>query len=170
MKTKVTFKALRRGRIVHKTIPIEHPDFGILPSEIFDGVELPSISIESQVIDYLDSIDKADMMAKNDWDVILDYYPHKRRKRKNEIEDFIEFMRPYVDMFPELARPIEAVMSEAQGVLFGHRKSNETKARELIKMLSMTLLASKGTLDTVMKYLDEYKRALKSVKASLMGE
>lgn len=170
MKTKVTFKALRRGRIVHKTILVEHPDFNILPSEIFDGVELPSISIESQVIDYLDSIDKADMMAKNDWDVILNYYPYKRRKRKGEIEDFIEFMRPYVEMFPELARPIEAVMSEAQCVLFGHRKSNETKARELLKMLSMTLLASKGTLDAAMKYLDEYKRFQQKLKASLMIE
>lgn len=161
MKTKVIFKALRRGAVVRRTLLIEHPDFIVIPSETFNGYELPPISIESQVIDYLDSIDKSDIMAQNDWDMILDYYPYHKRNRRDEIKEFITFVQPYVDMYPELARPFEAIMSEAQNELFGHRKSNETKAKELLKMVSISLLASRGTLESVTKLM---KGTIKTLK------
>ena len=151
MKTKIIFKALRRDKVVRKTLSIEHPNYDIIPSESFNGFEMPSISIESQVIDYLDSIDKSDIMAKYDWDIILDYYPYKKKVRKNEIEEFIEYMRPYVEMFPSIIRPLEAVISESKDILFGHGKPNKTKAKEVLKMLDMTLLASRGTMDTIIK-------------------
>ena len=153
MKTKVIFKALRRGAVVRRTLLIEHPDFIIIPSETFNGYELPPISIESQVIDYLDSINKSDIMAQNDWDMILDYYPYHKRNRRNEIKEFITFMQPCVDMYPELARPFEAIMSEVQDELFGHRKSNETKAKELLRMTSISLLAARGALENVTKLM-----------------
>lgn len=161
MKTKVIFKALRRGAVVRRTLLIEHPDFIIIPSETFNGYELPPISIESQVIDYLDSLDKSDIMAQNDWDMILDYYPYHKRNRRDEIKEFITFMQPCVDMYPELARPFEAIMSEAQDVLFGHRKSNETKAKELLKMTSISLLASRGAFESVAKLMRGTIKTLK---------
>lgn len=153
MKTKITFKALKRDKVVRKTLSIEHPDYDIIPSEMFNGFEMPSVSIESRVIDYLDSIDKSDIMVKHDWDIILDYYPYKKKVRKNEIEEFIEYMRPYVEMFPSITRPLEAVISESKDILFGHGKSNKTKAREILKMLDMTLLASQGIMDVMVKML-----------------
>lgn len=157
MKTKITFKALRRDNVICKTLSIEHPDYNVIPSELFNGFEVPPISIESQVIDYLDNIDKSDIMAKYDWDIILDYYPYKKKVRKkvhkNEIEEFIEYMRPYVEMFPSITRPIEAIISESKDILFGHGKSNKTKAKELLKMLDMTLLASQGTMDVMVKMI-----------------
>lgn len=161
MKTKVIFKALRRGAVVRRTLLIEHPDFIVIPSETFNGYELPPISIESQVIDYLDSIDKSDIMAQNDWDIILDYYPYHKRNRRDEIKEFITFMQPCVDMYPELARPFEAIMSEARDELFGHRKSNETKAKELLKMMSISLLASRGAFESVTKLMKGTIKALK---------
>lgn len=151
MTTKITFKALKQGKVVYKNLSIEHPNYDIIPSEVFNGFEMPPVSIESQVIDYLDSIDKSDIMVKYDWDIILDYYPYKKKARKKEIEEFIEYMRPHIEMSPSLIRPVEAVISEAKDILFGHGKSNKTKAKEVFKMLNMSLLASRGTMDAIVK-------------------
>ena len=52
-------------------------------------------------------------------------------------------------------------MSEARDELFGHRKSNETKAKELLKMTSISLLASRGTLESVTKLM---KGTIKTLK------
>ena len=59
MKTKVIFRGLSDGRIVYRHIQIRH-NFSIIPETEFLGYKLPAQSVESQVIDYLDSIDKSD--------------------------------------------------------------------------------------------------------------
>lgn len=170
MKTNITFKALQRGKVVHKTLSIEHPDYNIIPSEEFNGFELPPISIESQVIDYLDSIDKSDIMAKYDWDTILDYYIKRKTRKRNEIQDFIEFMKPYVNPYPELQVPLERIMSEAKDVLFGHHKSNETKAKELLKMAKISMLSMEGIVNHFEKFLKEDSNIIKSIKTIYYNE
>lgn len=156
METKIVFKAMCNGKIVHKTIPIQHPEFKILPSEIFLGFKLPPQSISSQVIDYLDGVDKSDIMEKHGFDIILDYYPQKprvRKKKVDEIADFIKYMTPVVELHPELQRPIEAVMSEAKGELFGRGKSNQDKAMEVMKMVEISLKAATGAYVSITKML-----------------
>lgn len=156
MTTKIVFKAMSDGRIVHKTIPIEHPKFDVIPSDVFLGYELPAQSVQSQVIDYLDGIDKSDIMAKYGFDVILDYYPKKHKVRKQRIDEvtgLIEYMRPIVELHPELQRPIEAIISEAKEELFGKGKSNETKAKEVLRMVSMSLKAATGAYMHMTKLL-----------------
>lgn len=170
MTTKVTFRAISQGRIIHKTIPIQHPDFELLPSEIFNGYKLPEQSIDSQVIDYLDSIDKSDIMAKYDFDIILDYYIKRKTRKRNEIQDFIEFMKPYVNPYPELQVPLERIMSEAKDVLFGHHKSNETKAKELFKMAKISMLSMEGIVNHFEKFLKEDSNIIKSIKAIYYNE
>lgn len=163
MKTNITFKALQRGKVVRKTLPIEHPDYDIIPSETFNGYELPPISIESQVIDYLDSIDKSDIMAQNDWDIILDYYPKKqriRKKRVDEVADFIEYMRPLVESHPDLQMPIEAVIRVAKDELFGHQKSNIQKAKEVLKMAEMSYVAAIGAYKNIGRIFDDCKQKM----------
>lgn len=156
MKTKVTFKALRRGSIIYKKIPIEH-DFKQLPEEEFLGYKFPGQSIESQVIDYLDSIDKYDLMIKYDFDVIIDYFvPRKKKSKDDEIKEFIEYLKPIVK--PEEQRQYEAIISEAKDVLFGKGKSNKTKAIEVITMLKMSYKAISGTLSTMMSTINDQKR------------
>lgn len=81
MKTIITFKALRRGRVVHKHVPIYH-NFEELPSTEFNGITFPPTSVESQVIEQLDNMDKSDLMFKYDFDIILDYYPKRKREKK----------------------------------------------------------------------------------------
>ena len=163
METNITFKALQRGKVVRKTLSIEHPDYDIIPSEEFNGFKLPPISIESQVIDYLDNIDKSDIMAKYDWDIILDYYPSKQRispMRGNEVADFIEYMRPLVELHPDLQMPIEAVIRVAKDELFGHRKSNLQKAKEVLKMAEMSYVAAIGAYKNIGRMFEDCKQNL----------
>lgn len=163
MKTDITFKVLRRGKVVRRTLSIEHPDYDIIPSEEFNGFELPPISIESQVIDYLDNIDKSDIMAQNDWDIILDYYPAKqriRKKRDSEFTDFIEYMRPLVESHPDLQMPIEAVIRVAKDELFGHRKTNLQKAKEVLKMAEMSYAAAIGAYKNIGRIFEDCKQKM----------
>lgn len=153
-KTIVTFKALRNGMVVYKNIPIYH-HFQELPSEKFNGIQLPATSVESQVIHHLDEIDKRDMMIQYDWDMILDYYPAKKRKTKqDELEGFVAFCKPYIDLYPHLVRPFEAIISESHSVLFGKGKTNEQKFKEVISMLNVSVKSAWGMLRVVEKILD----------------
>ena len=163
MKTNITFKALQRGKVVRKTLSIEHPDYNIIPSEEFNGFELPPISVESQVIDYLDSVDKSDIMERYGFDIILDYYikkPRKRTERVDEVADFIEYMRPLVESHPDLQMPIEAVIRMAKDELFGCRKSNLQKAKEVLKMAEMSYCAAIGAYKNIGRIFDDCKQKM----------
>jgi hypothetical protein len=163
MTTQVTFKALSDGRVVRKTIPIEHPDFHVIPSEVFLGYELPAQSISTQVIDYLDSVDKSDIMERYGFDIILDYYikkPRKRTERADEVAAFIEYMRPLVESRPDLQMPIEAVIRMAKDELFGCRKSNLQKAKEVLKMAEMSYCAAIGAYRNIGRIFDDCEQKM----------
>lgn len=156
MKTKIVFKGLSNGKVIHRTIPIEH-NFKEIPPEEFLGYMLPRQSVESQVIDYLDTIDKSELMIKYNFDLILDYYiPKKKKSKDEEIAEFIE----YLSNFVPIDRPVKAIISEAEDVLFGKGKSNKTKAIEVLKMLTISYKASSGTMAMVSKMLNEMKLCL----------
>lgn len=154
MRTKVTFKGLSEGKIVYRHIQIRH-NFSIIPGETFLGYQLPAQSIESQVIDYLDTIDKSDIMLKYNFDVIIDYWVSKKKKKRNEIQEFIEFLKPYIT--PDQYRPVEAVISEMKDVLFGKNKSHEQKAMEVLTVLQISYKAGVGALNIVQKMFNQPK-------------
>lgn len=156
METKITFKALDYdGKIVHKTIPIKHT-FKVKPEETFMGYTFSPQSIESQVIEYLDSMDKKELMQKYRFSVILDYYPQKKKKSKKE--EFVTFMN-FLSEIITIDRSIEAVISESKDILFGKGKSNIQKAKEVLAMTSIAYKAAEGTLGMVIKILDPSKRS-----------
>lgn len=162
MKTIVTFKALRRGKVIYKNIPINH-NFSELPATEFNGIKLPATSVDTQVIQYLDEIDKSDMMIQHDFDIIIDYFPKKKRVKKNEIEEFVRFCKPYLDLYPQFIRPFEAVIAESRELLFGNRKSNEQKFKEVLGMINVSLKASTGTMELITKILKGTNNEFKSV-------
>lgn len=165
-KTIVTFKALRKGKVVYKNIPISH-HFEELPEENFNGIQLPITSVESQVIHYLDEIDKRDMMVQYDFDIIIDYFPKKKRVKKNEVEEFVKFCRPYLDMYPYLIRPFEAVISESQDLLFGKRKSNEQKFKETLHLISVSFKAAEGAMNLINRIWKGTSDELKTLSADI---
>ena len=155
MKTKIIFKGIDDyGRVIRRTIPIEH-NFTEKPAEEFMGVLLPPVSVENQVIEYLDTIDKSDIMNKYGFYIILDYYPYVKRNKKKEFEEFIQ----YLSAVMPIDRSVIAVVSEAKDVLFGKGKSNYTKAVELINMQRIAFKAAGGMLEAINKMLNpKYER------------
>lgn len=86
MKQKVKFKAVRRGSVINFTHIVECPDFKVIPSKNFKGVDLPEVSVERQVIRWLDGQDKSKLMYEKDVDLILDYcIPVKQKGKVNVI-------------------------------------------------------------------------------------
>lgn len=143
MKTRVTFKGLCDREVITKTITISHPDF----EEIYrDG--LKPLSIESQVIDYLDMIDKSDLMEEHGFSLIIDYYIPKQ-SNDDEIEEFITFLSKYM----VIDRQLSAIMYEAKDILFGKNKSIETKIEELLILLNISNKTAFGTLNAIEKIL-----------------
>jgi hypothetical protein len=150
MKTKVTFKALRCGKVVYKTIPIEH-EFKVIPPCVLMGHEFPETSIESQVIEHLDSIDKSDLMVKYDFDIIIDYWVKYEKPKRNEVKEFEEFCEPLFAEMPDLRRQLSAVCYEMQDTLFGRGKSHATKLKEAVKTLEFSYKVSNAILDELNK-------------------
>ena len=159
MKTRVTFKGLDdRGHIIFRTIPIEH-NFSVIPSEEFLGYNLPAQSVESQVIDYLDTIDKQHIMDEYGFSIILDYYITKRNKNKyQEFDDFID----YLSAITPIDRSLEAIIMESKDILFGKNKSHMQKAVEVFTMRGMAFKVINNTLQVVNKILSTPTR--KAVK------
>lgn len=155
MKTKIIFKGIDDyGRVIRRTIPIEH-NFTEQPAEEFMGVLLPPVSVESQVIEYLDTIDKSDIMNKYGFYIILDYYPYVKRNKKKEFEEFIQYLSAIIP----IDRSVIAIVSESKDVLFGKGKSNYTKAVELINMQQIAFKAAGGMLEMINKMLNpKYER------------
>lgn len=158
-KTMITFKALCDGKVIYKNIPIYH-NFEEIPQEDWNGIQLPTTSIGSQVIHYLDEIDKSDIMVKYNFDIIIDYFPKKKRVKKNEIEEFVKFCKPYLDMHPHLIRPFSAIVSESKNILFGKRKSNEQKFKEVLGMISTSVKAASGAMDFMLRLLKETNKQI----------
>lgn len=162
MITKVTFKALRCGKVVHKTIPIEH-EFKVIPPCVLMGQEFPETTIESQVIEHLDSIDKSDLMAKYDFDIIIDYWVKYEKPKRNEVKEFEEFCEPLFAEMPDLRRQLSAVCYEMRDTLFGRGKSHATKLNEALKILGFSYKVTSATLATLTKHLqDSHEKTLQN--------
>lgn len=162
MKTRVTFKGLDdRGHIIYRTIPIEH-NFSIIPSEEFLGYTLPAQSIESQVIDYLDTIDKKHIMDECGFSIILDYYIAKRNKTK--YQEFDEFIN-YLSAITPIDRSLEAIIMESKDILFGKNKSHMQKAVEVLTMRGMAFKVINNTLRVVNEMLSTPTRKAVKLKA-----
>ena len=159
MKTSVTFKVLTGDRRTKTcTLKIEHPEFTETPPCKFHGVDLPAVTVGEKVIQWLDSIDKFQMMIDHDWYLIIDYWikPQvKRKPRGSEIHEFCLFLDPYVEKFPQLKRPFEAIISDYGHLLFGHKKTDEQKLKLLLELYEMTKKVSDGAIDMVVSSLEK---------------
>jgi hypothetical protein len=87
MKQKIKFKALTyHGKVVFFIKEFECPDFKVIPPTNFKGIKLPEISVENQIIDWLDGQDKTSLMIEKDLGIIIDYFIPKKRSKFSIID------------------------------------------------------------------------------------
>ena len=153
MKTNVTFEVLADHRIVKKTIPIEH-NFAQY-TESFNNQSWV-VTIERQVMEMLDDMDKKEMMDKYGWEMIFDYYPTFKRHRRSvqdEIDEFLMIVTPYIQK--DLVRQFSAITYEAKEILFGKGKSHNSKLKEILTMMKISNKSILGVLDVLKKDMME---------------
>lgn len=155
MKTNITFKVLSDHRIFKKTIPIEH-NF-VQYTDSFDGQNWV-VTIEHQVMEMLDNMDKKEMMDKYGWEMIFDYYPTFRKTKRSiqeEINDFLMIVTPYIHK--DMIRQFSAITYEAKEILFGKGKSHSVKLKEILTMMEISNKSISGVLDVLKKDMIEKK-------------
>lgn len=159
MKTVITFKAIDAytHKIVHRNIPIEH-NFRVIPGREWRGLHLPETSVEEQVIEYLDTTDKSELMDREDFSIILNYYPKRQRARKNEMREFLKFCQPYFEAYPDLQTDIMAIIIKNKHLLFKKRKSNEEKMQEVLSLYATAIDARSNVVDEVLERLSKYNK------------
>lgn len=139
--TAITFKVLKAGKIVYRTLSIKH------------NLEVTETSVINQIMKWLDT-QKSDLLIAHGWDMIIDYYPaRKRRTRDDEIKDFLEFAMPYID--DSIKRQFSATVYESKTILFGKRKSNITKFKEVCNIMKITNMAIGGFSEMLLNQIKQ---------------
>lgn len=91
MDIKVKFTGIsHRGKYNTKTKQLNCPDFQI-KSTIINNIHI-SIDIDSQIMKWLDGLDKSFILIENDWACILDYSIVKPKVKDITIGDFMDYM------------------------------------------------------------------------------
>ena len=100
MKAKIKFIALHEDglRKVKRVVKMDVPDFKESPEEDIvvcgETIHCPAVSVDTQIMEYLDSIDKRPLMDKYGWVTIIDYsvYNSQQNQNKNKVS-VIDFLR-----------------------------------------------------------------------------
>lgn len=153
MKTPITFKVLKEGKVVYKTLQIKH-NLKVIPSLEYNGQVFPETSVIHQVMEWLDNQDKSEKMLAHGWDMIIDYYHAKKRSiRTDEIKDFLEFAMPYIS--DSIKRQFSATVYESKNILFGKGKSNITKFKETCNIMKITNMAIMGFSKSLLSQIEQ---------------
>lgn len=175
MKAKIKYKALTsRGNHVYKTVTHEFPDFEEKSGEVsVNGgiVKIPyTTTVEMQIMDHLDRMDKTDLMYENDWYAIIDYWPVKKKEKKKSVKVTVaklateylaglnngpqlavDFLAVYARMFPKVkdlsAEKQFTIVLEAMGI--GYEAQSEVYKR--------TIAMLRGEDEEYNQRLTEYK-------------
>lgn len=160
MKVPILFQVIQDRKKKLRKIILDCPDFIEIPEIEFKGKIFPKTSIEEQIMEWLDNLDKFPIMVENDWEIIIDYKIWKKKEKKNEILDFVNYIQPYLTSMPYLVRPFEAIISECKDILFGKGKSNNTKALEILSIIRVSELVASSTLTMVENMFNKDKDKL----------
>jgi hypothetical protein len=160
----VKFKAITsRGDVVKKTVKVE------LPSDMEERTETLNINgtdisfkitLEDQVMDWLDSIDKSPIMDENDWYTILDYNVVKKATKQTKVkklEEFKELIKNHFNSEFEHADKLRDDFMVTYIKMFDKIQTLSAKQQFIIVA---------GTLDTAYTAQSEaYKHAIKLIQS-----
>lgn len=121
-----------------------------------NGHLLP-LTVEEQMLEYLDTTDKRDFMVKNHMLMILDYGIYTKKERVSEKDSFLEFLHKY---YKAIGLTDEDVVSAVQyasvsETIFGKRKSNWQKLNEVVDGLRLSYKAQSAVLN---RLSEEFKK------------
>ena len=164
MKHRVKFKAITyRGEVVNKTVKVDGPEFKEY-SEVLNinGKEYPfNITVEDQLIDWLDATDKTDIMTQNDWYTILDYKVSRKiikQTKAEKLEAFKAMVETYFDPSFEHAVKLRDDFMVTYIKMFDKIQTLSAEQQFIIVM---------GTLDTAYTAQTEaYKHTIKLIQAT----
>lgn len=125
-------------------ITIEHPDF----------VGRKYNPVRGQVMDWLDCIDKHQLMVENNIDFIFDYDVVVADVESDyvycEAEEFLKYIYP-IAKNENCVNMIGFVIENSKDILFGRGLSNYEKAYIAINIMNTSLRASSEVLDSLME-------------------
>lgn len=132
MKIKIKFKALTyNGKVIVFTKDFYCPDFEVIPPKKLNDGELPEITVESQIIDWLDEQDKSNLMIEKDLGVIIDYWIPKKKEKKSTIVDYLK----KANLSEQLMLDLLAVYKKIKPIIKG--KSVEYQIHMMLSHLSI---------------------------------
>lgn len=105
MKHSVKFKAITyKGDVIKKTVKVDCPEFKeYFDNLIVNGKELSfKVSVEDQVMTWLDNTDKSGIMDKNEWYTILDYSVPKKVVKQTKAQKIEKVKSMIEDVFGKL--------------------------------------------------------------------
>lgn len=125
-------------------ITIEHPDF----------VGRKYNPVRGQVMDWLDCIDKHQLMIENNIDFIFDYDVVVSDVESDyvycEAEEFLKYIYP-IAKNENCVNMIGFVIENSKDILFGRGLSNYEKAYIALNIMNTSLRASSVVLDSIME-------------------
>lgn len=130
-------------------ITIEHPDF-VAREKYYP--------IRAQVMDWLDYIDKHDMMVENCIDYIFDYDVVVADVESDyvycEAEDFLRYIYP-IAKNENCVNIIGFIIEKSKDILFGRGLSNYEKSYIVFNILSTSLGASSEIFDSLLSKIQK---------------
>lgn len=157
MKSQVEFKVLRRGDIELVVLTIEHPEFEHIPQMTVNGIRYNEVSVIDQLYEYLDTIDKHDIMVENDFHIILDYRVVEvdvDTEYYDELTDFVKFSKAFIKHY-NLEGQAGFVMKSCYDTLFNCGKSHIQKLKEILTILTASQRYTGQVLDHIIDNLDD---------------
>ncbi len=140
MKKNITFEYLPvHGDPATVGIEIVFPDFEEYTDEVVLNGQCLSITItvEDQIMEYLDDMDKSDIMAKYDMEIIMDY--HITPPPVDEMEDFKTFLYYWCKVChigPEMLMLVIEYAANSK-TIFGCGKTNIQKLADILDGINL---------------------------------
>lgn len=153
MKAKVKFKYI--DEYTHNTksrvLNYDFPEFTERRG-LWQGKEIIT-TIEEQMMEHLDCIDKSPLMSAHGMSMILDYSIVRKKEKVDERESFVNYLKEIAPEIGLTAQNVIDIMQFAKEskTLFGRRKNNYHKLCEALDGVRLSQLSNSAVLTEIME-------------------
>jgi len=150
MKQAFKFKVMTyNGAIKYITKTFDCPDFQVIPPKEYQGRVFPETTIQYQLMDWMDTIDKRDFMIENDLGVIINYWIPEAKQKKETVLDYLK----QANLSKEMTLDLIAIYHKIKPILKG--KSIESQIEILFSHLSVGYQAIITSNEKIINMLKE---------------